>query len=157
MEKINERGSLLMELLIKPTRQLTNLELINIFIERTKVFVVEQNAPYQEVDEADKDAKHVFFKEEDDIVAYTRIINDEDEDAIAFGRVLVNESYRGQNLGKKIVTATLGEIKTNYDTKHVRISAQARLQKFYESFGFKVASEVYLEDNIPHIAMTLNL
>lgn len=144
-----------MELLIKPTTQLTNLELINIFIERTKVFVVEQNAAYQEVDESDKDAKHVFFKEEDDIVAYTRIIND--EDAVAFGRVLVNESYRGQNLGRKIVTATLDEINANYDTKHVRISAQARLQKFYESFGFKVASEVYLEDNIPHIAMTLNL
>jgi ElaA protein len=155
MEKINERGSLLMELLIKPTTQLTNLELINIFIERTKVFVVEQNAAYQEVDEADKDAKHVFFKEQDDIVAYTRIIND--EDAVAFGRVLVNESYRGQNLGRKIVTATLDEINANYDTKNVRISAQARLQKFYESFGFKVASEVYLEDNIPHIAMTLNL
>lgn len=155
MEKINERGSLLMELLIKPTTQLTSLELINIFIERTKVFVVEQNAAYQEVDEADKDAKHVFFKEEDDIVAYTRIING--EDAVAFGRVLVNESYRGQNLGRKIVTATLDEINANYDTKHVRISAQARLQKFYESFGFKVASEVYLEDNIPHIAMTLNL
>lgn len=144
-----------MELLIKPTTQLTNLELINIFIERTKVFVVKQNAAYQEVDESDKDAKHVFFKEEDDIVAYTRIIND--EDAVAFGRVLVNESYRGQNLGRKIVTATLDEINANYDTKHVRISAQARLQKFYESFGFKVASEVYLEDNIPHIAMTLNL
>ena len=144
-----------MELLIKPTTQLTSLELINIFIERTKVFVVEQNAAYQEVDEADKDAKHVFFKEQDDIVAYTRIIND--EDAVAFGRVLVNESYRGQNLGRKIVTATLDEINANYDTKHVRISAQARLQKFYESFGFKVASEVYLEDNIPHIAMTLNL
>ncbi|AVQ36753.1 GNAT family N-acetyltransferase [Staphylococcus kloosii] len=144
-----------MELLIKPTTQLTNLELINIFIERTKVFVVEQNAAYQEVDEADKDAKHVFFKEQDDIVAYTRIIND--EDAVAFGRVLVNESYRGQNLGRKIVTATLDEINANYDTKNVRISAQARLQKFYESFGFKVASEVYLEDNIPHIAMTLNL
>lgn len=155
MKKINERGSLLMELLIKPTTQLTSLELINIFIERTKVFVVGQNAAYQEVDEADKDAKHVFFKEEDDIVAYTRIING--EDAVAFGRVLVNESYRGQNLGRKIVTATLDEINANYDTKHVRISAQARLQKFYESFGFKVASEVYLEDNIPHIAMTLNL
>jgi ElaA protein len=155
MEKINERGSQLMELLIKSTTQLTNLELINIFIERTKVFVVEQNAAYQEVDEADKDAKHVFFKEDNDIVAYTRIINH--EDAVAFGRVLVNESYRGQNLGRKIVTATLEEIKAKYDKKHVRISAQARLQKFYESFGFKVSSEVYLEDNIPHIAMTLNL
>ena len=153
MEKINERGSLLMELLIKPTTQLTNLELINIFIERTKVFVVEQNAAYQEVDEADKDAKHVFFKEQDDIVAYTRIINN--EDAVAFGRVLVNESYRGQNLGRKIVTATLDEINANYDTKHVRISAQARLQKFYESFGFECVSESYLEDGIPHVSLEL--
>ena len=37
----------------------------------------------------------------------------------------------------------------------VRISAQARLQRFYESFGFKAASEPYLEDDIPHLEMLL--
>ncbi|WP_256682515.1 GNAT family N-acetyltransferase [Klebsiella michiganensis] len=33
------------------------------------------------------------------------------------------------------------------------IGAQEYLQAFYESFGFKAISDVYLEDDIPHIDM----
>jgi ElaA protein len=35
----------------------------------------------------------------------------------------------------------------------VRISAQAHLQRFYGSLGFVAVSDVYLEDDIPHIEM----
>ncbi len=35
----------------------------------------------------------------------------------------------------------------------IRISAQAYLLKFYEGFGFKTTSAVYLEDGIEHIEM----
>ena len=33
------------------------------------------------------------------------------------------------------------------------IGAQAYLQKFYESFGFVMVGEPYIEDGIPHIYM----
>jgi len=39
----------------------------------------------------------------------------------------------------------------------VRIQAQAYLQRFYESFGFGVVGEPYLEDNIPHVDMLLDM
>ena len=35
----------------------------------------------------------------------------------------------------------------------IRIGAQLYLQKFYESLGFVQVSDMYLEDNIPHIEM----
>ena len=35
----------------------------------------------------------------------------------------------------------------------IRIGAQARLEKFYEGFGFRKASDEYIEDGIPHIEM----
>ena len=35
----------------------------------------------------------------------------------------------------------------------IKISAQEYLKEFYENFGFEKVSELYLEDNIPHIAM----
>jgi ElaA protein len=35
----------------------------------------------------------------------------------------------------------------------IRLSAQAYLQSFYESLGFKVIGTPYLEDDIPHIEM----
>jgi ElaA protein len=37
----------------------------------------------------------------------------------------------------------------------IRISAQSYLQNFYESFGFQVEGEEYLEDDIPHKEMVL--
>ena len=63
-----------MKLIVKETDQLSVTELMNIFQERVKVFVVEQNCPYQEIDEFDINAKHVLLKDDNTIVAYTRII-----------------------------------------------------------------------------------
>ena len=39
----------------------------------------------------------------------------------------------------------------------VKIQAQDYLRKFYSSFGFQAISETYLEDNIPHIDMLLEV
>ena len=35
----------------------------------------------------------------------------------------------------------------------IRISAQIYIQEFYKSLGFKVKSDIYLEDGIQHIEM----
>ncbi|WP_369346885.1 GNAT family N-acetyltransferase [Apilactobacillus ozensis] len=40
-----------------------------------------------------------------------------------------------------------------YPKLPIKIQAQAHLQKFYGSFGFKSTSSTYLEDGIPHIDM----
>ncbi|MFX3748180.1 GNAT family N-acetyltransferase, partial [Streptococcus suis] len=35
----------------------------------------------------------------------------------------------------------------------IKIAAQSYLEKFYQSIGFETISEVYLEDDIPHLDM----
>ncbi|WP_324254337.1 GNAT family N-acetyltransferase [Staphylococcus kloosii] len=45
----------------------------------------------------------------------------------------------------------------NSDKTRIYISAQEYLERFYRSFGFEKVSEMYLEDNIPHIDMVLNI
>jgi ElaA protein len=65
-------------------------------------------------------------------------------------------AYRKKNYGRQIVTATIAEIHHLYPNKMIKIGAQNYLRSFYESFGFKAVSDVYLEDNIPHIDMILN-
>ncbi|MGP5428882.1 GNAT family N-acetyltransferase [Enterococcus malodoratus] len=139
--------------MIKSTDELTSQELLTILQIRTAVFVVEQNCPYQEVDEADRQALHVCLEEDGKIKAYARILATDDQ--IYFGRVLVVKEYRGQQLGRKIVEKTLKEIEKRYPNRVVVISAQAHLTEFYGSFGFKPNSEIYLEDDIPHIEMLL--
>ncbi|EFT94986.1 GNAT family N-acetyltransferase [Enterococcus faecalis] len=145
-----------LELVIKDTKELLPLEFLKIIKERVRVFVVEQNCAYQEVDDKDDTARHVYFKSNDKIVAYARITLDQNATTISFGRVLVVKEYRNLKLGKKIVTETIAEIQKLYPTKVIKISAQSYLKKMYESFGFQAVSGIYLEDDIPHISMILN-
>lgn len=138
---------------VKHTNELSPKELIDILKERTAVFVVEQNCPYQEVDADDYDDLHVQMLADGQLQAYTRIIDKGDH--ITFGRVLVVKKYRKDGLGRKIVAATIDEIKQRFPNQPIQIQAQAYLKDFYASFGFKAISDVYLEDNIPHLDMLL--
>lgn len=62
------------EVIVKKTQDLSPEELVQIMIERVKVFVVEQNCPYQEIDEEDFNAEHVILKKDNQIAAYARLI-----------------------------------------------------------------------------------
>lgn len=140
---------------IQHTKDLSPQELVNIMIERVKVFVVEQNCPYQEVDEADLKAEHVLLKHENQIVAYARLLYDEAVNRI--GRVLVNEAYRKKQLGYKLMDTAIAHLQEKEPHKPIQISAQAHLVRFYGSFGFKQISDIYLEDDIPHVDMLLDI
>ena len=41
----------------------------------------------------------------------------------------------------------------HFGERKITIGAQLYLKKFYESHGFVQTSEMYLEDDIPHIEM----
>ncbi|WP_262316815.1 GNAT family N-acetyltransferase [Lacticaseibacillus parakribbianus] len=142
-----------MEFLIKETAALTPGELLTILAARTKVFVVEQNCAYQEVDARDFQAVHVLLKDHGELVAYARIVPWPAGGAISFGRVLVVAEQRHRHLGRRLVAATLAEIARRDPGQPVRIQAQAYLQEFYAGFGFTATSAVYLEDGIPHLDM----
>lgn len=97
-----------MDMAIKKTNELSSEELTRIFIERVKVFVVEQNCAYQEVDEEDFDARHVIVRDGENIAAYARLL--EDEEAIRIGRVLVVKDYRGSGLSTKMLQFILKKL-----------------------------------------------
>lgn len=144
-----------LELYVKSTSDLTTKELLDIMAARIRVFVVEQKCAYQEVDDKDYDASHVMLKKEGQLLAYTRIVPHDDSNFISFGRVFVVQQQRGNAFGQKIVDATIQEIRRQYPNKSIKIAAQSYLQQFYSSFGFEPVSNIYLEDNIPHIDMLL--
>lgn len=143
-----------MDIQVKTISELSAEELLAIFIERVAVFVVEQNCPYQEADSDDKLALHLCFKDETGLKAYARIIDK--GQYVTFGRVLVAKKARQKNLGRKLVQQTIEEIHQRFPGKPITISAQAYLETFYASFGFEAVSEVYLEDDIPHLDMRLS-
>lgn len=144
-----------MEYIVKRFDELTTKEFYQLAKVRIAVFVVEQNCPYQEIDETDPQAWHTYLRnEEGEILAYTRVY--QEGGVIHFGRVLVSPDHRKEGLGKKIVGQTLAFIKEKFPKKPVVIGAQAYLKEFYGGFGFQAISEVYLEDDIPHMDMELS-
>lgn len=144
-----------MKIEVKTLDQMTAKEFCQIAEERTKVFVVEQECAYQEIDQQDYTAHHLLMKnDEGELVGLTRIM-EKDDDHSTFGRVLVLKQFRGHDYGRQLVQATIDETKKLFPDKDIQIQAQAYLQKFYASFGFKPISDVYLEDNIPHLDMVL--
>ena len=139
---------------IKQFDELSTVELYEIIRLRNKVFVVEQNCIYQDADEKDYDAFHLFLTQDDKIVAYARLFKSGDYfEKASIGRVVVHPAYRKQNLGKKLMQRALQFITETLKETTIEISAQTYLIKFYNDLGFKESGQEYLEDNIPHIRM----
>jgi ElaA protein len=143
---------------IKTWEQLKTKELYSILKLRSKVFVVEQNCVYQDIDDKDKLAIHVFGCVEGKIIAYSRLFNKKEYfKETSFGRAVVELTNRGKGIGDMLVEKSLLTIKEKYKEKKVKISAQAHLVNFYKKHGFKTTGKEYLEDGIPHIAMLANI
>ncbi|MGL4989904.1 MAG: GNAT family N-acetyltransferase [Sarcina sp.] len=143
-----------MQLKLKHFNELTTVELYEILKSRVEVFVVEQNCPYQDVDEKDKYSYHLFYEEDGRVVSYIRLIEaGRSYQVPSIGRVITLKEYRNKGLSRKLLVKGIELIKDLYESKEIKISAQAHLQYFYESVGFKKITEIYLEDDIPHIGM----
>ena len=144
---------------IKKFRELSTEEIYNILKLRSEVFVVEQNCVYQDIDEKDKKATHLFIEKNNDIIAYTRIFKKGDyyEENPSIGRVVVSKKERGKNFGKEIMLNSIEFIKKELKGRKIELSAQKYLDKFYKDLDFYSEGEDYLEDGIPHQRMFYNL
>jgi ElaA protein len=139
---------------LKKFEELTAEEVYKILRIRTEVFIVEQQSAFQDCDNKDQKAYHLYLQDKGKIIAYLRILNKGVSYAeISIGRVLVSKNYRGKNIAKEMMLKAMNFIELNLNEKVIRIQAQSYLVNFYESFGFKQISNEYLDDNIPHIDM----
>jgi len=136
--------------------ELTATQLYALLQLRCKVFVVEQNCPYQDVDGEDLlgENRHILGFHQGELVAYARLLKSDNElEPIVIGRVIVSSEFRGQKLGEQLMAFTLKTCQQQWPDKIIYLGAQAHLQRFYTRFGFSPVTEEYDEDGIPHIGM----
>lgn len=139
---------------IKSFESLSVNELYDILRLRSEIFVVEQNCVYLDIDGKDKVALHLFGEFNGKIVAYSRLFKAGISfDNASIGRVVVDANYRDKKWGHDLMREAIAGIKTHFGERKITIGAQLYLKKFYESHGFLQTSEMYLEDDIPHIEM----
>jgi ElaA protein len=132
---------------------------------RGEVFIIEQRCAFLDTDGADLNAWHLLgwvrpqlTADRGDppavLAAYLRLIEPArvfDEPSI--GRVLTVEPFRRIGLGRPLMKEGLSKAAEIYPGQPVRIGAQIRLERFYQSLGFHTVSETYIEDGIEHVQM----
>lgn len=143
-----------MKLVVKYFDDLTTKELYELLKARILIFVLEQNRVYQDLDDKDYHSLHVFFEDNGEVVACLRAFLKEDN-VVQIGRVLT--LYHGNGLGGKLLKEGIVQIQNKMNPKKIYIEAQCYATGFYEREGFKICSEEFLKDGIPHVAMDLKL
>ena len=73
-------------------------------------------------------------------------------DSYVIGRVAVLKPYRNQGLGKLVIQSLEEEIQ-RINGKYIELSAQQRVQSFYENLGYTRVGDVYYDEHCPHVKM----
>ena len=143
----------LSSVIIKTFHELDKEELYKFIQLRIEVFVVEQDCPYQDLDNLDMQGRHIWIEEEEKILSYLRLNPPGTRfDEPSLGRIVTKDTIRSRGLAEIIINKALEIIDNDYRMP-TRISAQTYLEDYYSRFGFVKCSEEYMEDNIPHIEM----
>lgn len=122
---------------------------------RKIVFVDEQHVPVEiELDEFDQNATHFIGYLEGSPIAASRLRFVDQYGKLE--RICVLASSRGQSYGKTIINRMEQEIKKHGLTK-AKLNAQTHALGFYESLGYKIVSEEFIDAGIPHMTMVKDL
>ena len=143
-----------MKLIVKPYGELSLDELYEILKVRSEVFVVEQNCPYLDPDGTDRTSIHFMLYEGEKMAAYLRIFEVSDR-VWQIGRVLT--VLRSQGYGGIILHEAMDYIRGKNLADRVVLEAQTYAVGFYEREGFRVCSDEFDEDGIPHVRMEVSL
>ena len=140
----------------KPFHELTATQLYAVMALRQEVFIVEQNCPYLDADSKDFKGWHMMgYDDEGKLVAYARLLPKgvSYDHFPSIGRVVTSPLVRRSGAGKALMKNVVDCMEQLFPGDNIKISAQTYLRAFYESFGFVVSGDEYLEDGIPHFPM----
>ena len=145
-----------MELIVKHFSELSADELFEIYKLRCTVFVVEQTCIYQDVEDFDKAAYHLWLRDEDGIQAYARVLPaGATFPEVSLGRVIAVKRRCG--LATQIVRAAIKTAVDRLNADVITIEAQVYAKDLYGQLGFHETCEEFIEDGIPHVQMQLDL
>lgn len=145
-----------MDLISKKFEELNTKELYEILKARAKIFIMEQNIQYQDMDNIDYKSLHCFFMEDNKVIAYLRAFYQNNiNDIVKIGRVLT--LYHGKGIGRELLEKSLKAIKEKMQCNKIMMNAQKHAVGFYEKFGFKTTSDDFLEEGVIHRVMELEL
>jgi predicted GNAT family N-acyltransferase len=119
---------------------------------RDRVFIEEQGVPSTiEIDDKDANCTHFLLRRNSVALGCARLQEDG-----KVTRMAVLPEQRGRGLGAALLTAIIEHAKKS-GTRRLFLHAQDQAINFYEGAGFKLDGEGFLEADIPHHAMSLDI
>ncbi len=133
-----------------PGDQLTAQDVYDIWRIRDAVFAVEQQVDDEDADGLDllASVSHFWLADADGITSYLRVIDDSGTRRI--GRVCTRRDQRGQGLSGQI----MAEVHHRWGDEPLQLNAQAHLERWYESFGYRRTGDDFDDAGILHVPMT---
>ena len=90
-------------------------ELYDVLSLRQRVFIIEQDCFYEDLDYSDQDANHLLLYEDNKLIAYSRVFPPGIKyDAASIGRIVTDLDYRGKGYGKSITYESIEFLKNNF-------------------------------------------
>jgi ElaA protein len=144
-----------MQFVIKHFRDLTTNELYEILKTRFEIFVTEQECIYQDLDDKDQDAYHVFcWNDNGRVAGCLRVFWKDEAAGIAqIGRVVTLE--HGLGIGGQMLHEGVELAIREFGAKKIYLEAQCYATGYYAKEGFEVVSEPFMEDGILHVQMEM--
>ena len=142
-----------MDIIIKKFDELKINELYNILKLRSQVFVVEQNCVYQDLDDIDKISYHFFIKGNNNMIKVYLRIFEKDKETAQIGRVVTDEKERRKGLAFNLMQKGIEFCKNDMKKNKIYLEGQVYCKDLYLKLGFKIISDEFLEDGIPHYKM----
>jgi len=141
---------------VKITKAISEEDISACMSIRRKVFIEGQNIPEEiEMDKYDAESDHYILKIDSAPVGAARVRYLGDESKIQ--RVAILDEYQGKGLGRKLMQYIIEDIIKKNVAKSMILSSQVHAIPFYESLGFIVSSEEYMEAGIKHKDMCKNV
>ena len=135
--------------------ELTREQLYQVLGLRERVFILEQECLYLDIDGRDVHAHHLLgLDAAGALVAYLRLVapgHRYPEPSI--GRVVTDPAARRHGYGHALMREAIRRAEELYPGLPIRMSAQRYLERFYAAHGFVPAGEPYDEDGIEHREM----
>lgn len=122
---------------------------------RESVFIKEQGFE-NEFDYIDNTAVHIVIFCDNAPAATGRMFASDKNGFYTIGRIAVLPKYRKLHLGRMLIEK-LEEKACELGAIGTELSAQCRVQHFYEKCGYITKGEIYLDEFCEHIHMTKNL
>ena len=138
-------------LALKIKRVSSQLELVQVFSIRIRVFVREQHVPAEiELDADDQRAIHFLATKSVRAVGTARVVMSHGEAKI--GRMAVLKSYRRKGVGAALLKRAILAAKRLH-ARRIYLHAQVAVTGFYERLGFRAVGRVFDEAGIAHRKM----